>query len=215
MAARAAPKRKVAVKAKKPVAKKKKAPARKAPPPSAPRATIVPEALPSADRSTARHAAEELSWADFDHSVQSIAREAQKKFKPQAVVGIAHGGVFVGGALASAMKAEFFPVRITRRSRDSGSRAHLGIAEKMPRELKGRRVLVVDDVAGSGDSLDLAMRMAREVGATKVLSAALVKRPDGFSPDFCARATARFIVFPWDYQDTIDESSVDPDTAGA
>ena len=58
------------------------------------------------------------------------------------------------------------------------------------------------------------MRMAREVGATKVLSAALVKRPDGFSPDFCARATARFIVFPWDYQLDASGPHGDPGSMG-
>lgn len=174
-----------------------------------------PPLVSGSDRSTARHAAEELSWADFDRSVQGLAREAARRFKPQIIVGIAHGGVFVGGAIASALKAEFFPVRITRRSRDSGSRAYLGIAEAMPRELKGRRVLLVDDVAASGDSLELAVRLAREAGASRVATAALVKRPDGYAPDFFSRTCAQFIVFPWDYQDIAEDSQVDPDTAGA
>lgn len=170
---------------------------------------------PASDRSHARTTAEELSWADFDGHVQALAKEAGRRFKPDAVVGIAHGGVFVGGAIASAMRLEFFPVRITRRSRDSGARAHQGISEQMPKDLKGRRVLLVDDVAASGDSLELARRLAKGVGAKAIATAALVKRPEGYTPDLFAQATKSFIVFPWDYQDVVEGGRVDPDTAGA
>jgi hypoxanthine phosphoribosyltransferase len=69
----------------------------------------------------------------------------------------------------------------------------------MPKELKGRRVLVVDDVASSGDTLELALALARKVGAREVRTCTLLARPDGFHPDFSARETDEFWVFPWDY----------------
>ena len=70
------------------------------------------------DQSRQRSSVKELSWADFDRAVQELARTIGTSFKPQAVVGVAHGGVFVGGAISSALGCEFFPVRISRRSRD-------------------------------------------------------------------------------------------------
>lgn len=149
------------------------------------------------DRSGAKRATQELSWAEFDRQVQLLARKAAA-FKAEAVVGIAHGGVFVGGAIASALKAEFFPVRLTRRSRDT--RAGARLTDELPEELKGRRVLVVDDISSSGDSLELASRLARAAGATKVKTAALVTRPKGHAPDYSAYVTDTFFVFPWDYQ---------------
>ena len=79
----------------------------------------------------------ELSWADFDRAVQELARTIDQSFKAQAVVGVAHGGVFVGGALSSALGCEFFPVRISRRSRDRSSPKKPQVAGDMPRELKG------------------------------------------------------------------------------
>jgi len=56
----------------------------------------------------------------------------------------------------------------------------------MPRELKGKRVLIVDDVVSSGDTLELATALARKVGAREVNTASLVARPGGF-----VRASAR------------------------
>ena len=157
------------------------------------------------DRSNTRHAAQEMTWAEFDRQVQALARLAYS-FKPDAVVGIAHGGVFVGGAVASALKAKFYPVRLTRRSRDSETRAPSGLQDDMPTTLHGKRVLVVDDICSSGDSLEMAALLAKAGGASKVKTAALVTRPEGGGkPDFTAISSQTFFVFPWDYQAVVED----------
>jgi hypoxanthine phosphoribosyltransferase len=163
-----------------------------------------PAVLEGVDRSGSQSTARELSWAEFDGVVQQLAR-ALKKFRPDAVVGVAHGGVFVGGALASALKVEFYPVRISRRSRDQGVAAAGKLTGVMPKELKGRRVAIVDDIAASGDTLELATALAKTAGAKAVATAVLVSRPQGFEPDFCWERTPVFFVFPWDYDLSTDQ----------
>lgn len=159
-----------------------------------------PAVLEGIDRSGSHTLAAEVSWAQFDTVVQQLAREISKAFKPEAVVGVAHGGVFVGGALASAMKCEFYPVRISRRSRDQGRSAARELSGVMPKELKGRRVLIVDDIASSGDTLELALALAKSAGAKKLSTATLVSRPKGYQPDYCWERSESFFVFPWDYE---------------
>ena len=80
----------------------------------------APRQLTGRDQSRSNRSVQELSWAEFDRAVQKLARTISQSFKPQAVVGVAHGGVFVGGALSSALGCDFYPVRISRRSRDKG-----------------------------------------------------------------------------------------------
>jgi len=171
------------------------------------------------DQSRQRSTVQELSWADFDRAVQDMARTIGQDFKAQAVVGVAHGGVFVGGALSGALGCEFFPVRISRRSRDRSDPNKPQLSGEMPRELKGRRVLIVDDVSASGDTLELATALARKAGAREVMTAVMVARPEGYAPDFCALSTSAFIVFPWDYEPVTGSAEiaddVDPDQAGA
>jgi hypoxanthine phosphoribosyltransferase len=169
------------------------------------------------DQSRQRSSVKELSWADFDRAVQEMARSVGKAYKVESVVGVAHGGVFVGGALSSALGCEFFPVRITRRSRDRGDPNKPQLSGEMPRELKGRRVLIVDDVAASGDTLEMATTLARKAGARELMTASLVARPEGYAPDFCALTSPAFIVFPWDYEPVAgaEGTDVDPDQAGA
>ncbi|WP_163786246.1 phosphoribosyltransferase family protein [Myxococcus vastator] len=179
------------------------------------------------DQSRGRSASsgvKELTWKEFDRAVQQLAGSIQETFEPQVVVGVAHGGVFVGGALAGALGCPFFPVRISRRSRDRGSTSSAPrtskapqLAGEMPAELKGRRVLIVDDVASSGDTLELATALAREAGAKKVATACLVTKPGGFSPDYSALTSASLMVFPWDYEPSTGDARFDedPDKAGA
>lgn len=170
-----------------------------------------------ADRSRSRSGVKELTWPRFDTLVQEMARQVKKAYAVEIVVGVAHGGVFVGGALASALRAEFFPVRISRRSRDQGKRRNPKMNGEMPAELRGRRVLIVDDVAASGDTLELARALAEKLRPKEIRTAALVQRQDGFEPDWSAVTTDELIVFPWDYEEVAADGrfDVDPDKAGA
>jgi hypothetical protein len=176
----------------------------------------APRQLTGRDQSRQKTSVQELSWAEFDRAVHALAATISKTYKPQVVVGVAHGGVFVGGALSSALGCEFFPVRISRRSRDKGA-AKPKLSGEMPRELKGKRVLIVDDVVSSGDTLELATALAQKAGAKEVDTAALVARPGGFAPGFCALPTDALVVFPWDYEAVTEDGrfDVDPDKAGA
>lgn len=185
----------------------------------------VPRQVTGRDQSRQKSTGvQELSWAQFDRAVQQLARTIRQSYEPQAVVGVAHGGVFVGGALSSVLGCEFFPVRISRRSRDKAGARATGkggarpqVSGELPRELKGRRVLIVDDVASSGDTLELATKLAFEAGAKQVKTACLVARPEGFAPDFSGLSTGTLVVFPWDYEPVTGNTPFeeDPDKAGA
>jgi uncharacterized protein len=152
----------------------------------------------------------EVSWSEFDRHVQALAARVHKEFKPDAVVGVAHGGVFVGGALASALGVTFFPVRISRRSRDRMSlRKKPRATGEMPAELGGQRVVLVDDVAASGETLELGKSLLEKVRAKAVATACLVSRDQSYAPDFYSFQEERLVVFPWDY-DLIDDARFSP-----
>ncbi len=131
------------------------------------------------------------------------------------MIGIAKGGVFVGGVVAGLLNREFFPVRISRRSRDRVVRRRPRVFGKMPTEVKGKRVLVVDDVVASGETLKLACEQALAAGAKQAKSATLVVREQGPRPDWFALESAELVVFPWDY-DVIEDGrfETDPGSTG-
>ena len=147
---------------------------------------------------------------EADGARQLAARIAER-WRPDVVVGIAKGGVFVGGALSATLGTEFVPVRVERRSRDVEPVGSAGA--ELP-DLKGKRVLVVDDVANSGNTLEKGRALARKRGARDVRTAVLVVRPGGFSPDWHAVETDALVLFGWDYQLDAGGGPVDPGEVG-
>jgi hypoxanthine phosphoribosyltransferase len=141
--------------------------------------------------------------------LRGLATRILRRFRPDVVVGIARGGVFVGEALAAALGAEFHPIRLAKRRRDpSLPRPPL---PELP-DLHDRKVLVVDDVASSGATLARARALSRKNGARDVRTAVVVERRRGDSrPNFAALRTDDEVVFAWD----APAASADPGEVGA
>ncbi len=169
-------------------------------------------AAPARLRRSPKKAVREIGWAAFGEVARALAARIAQKYRPDVVVGIAKGGVFVGGALAAALGLEFYPVRIERRRRDAAPLPQPIV--ELP-DLSRKRVLVVDDVAASGATLARARALARKAGAREVRTAVLVVRPDGARPDFCVLETDELVLFGWDYQlDEAGGGAVDPGEVG-
>ncbi len=169
-------------------------------------------AAPARLKRAPRKAVRELGWAAFGEVARVLAGRISLRYRPSVVIGIAKGGVFVGGAIAAALGAEFYPVRIEKRRRDAAPIPEA--ASELP-DLRGKKVLVVDDVASTGATLARARALARKAGAKDVRTAVLVARPRGSRPDFSAFETDELILFGWDYQlDASGAGPVDPGEFG-
>ena len=151
----------------------------------------------------------ELTWLEFGAVVRDLATRMAARFQPDVILGVARGGIFVGGALAAPTRADFLPVRVEKRSRDRRAVPTFRVPEA-----RGKKVLVVDDVTSSGATLGKARALARRSGAKEVQAAALVVRPGGARPEWFALETAQLIVFPWDYQLDASGPLGDPGSVG-
>jgi hypoxanthine phosphoribosyltransferase len=69
--------------------------------------------------------------------------------------------------------------------------------------LEGRRVLLVDDVADSGRTLALAVKLLHDRGAD-VRSVTVYTKPGSIAtPDYSWRETDLWIDFPWSWQGAV------------
>ena len=148
----------------------------------------VPPALSRASVGELR----EIGWAEFGAMARELAERMEPEFRPDVVIGVVNGGVFLGGALANYVRAEFRPIRVRKFGRRSVPQAVVG--------LRGKNVLVVDDVTVSGQTLGAGRLTAEKAGARDVRTAVMVVRPTGHRADFFALETQQLVVFGWDYQ---------------
>ena len=70
--------------------------------------------------------------------------------------------------------------------------------------VEGKKALLVDDIADTGKSLQLARGHLRQQGETKVRIATLYHKPfDITRPDYYEKETRCWVVFPWETMETI------------
>jgi hypothetical protein len=97
------------------------------------------------------------------------------------------------------LRRDFFPVRITRREADIVIREHPSLIARIPTEVaRGKRVLVVDDIAVTGETLRVAVDECWAQGATEVRTATLFRHGDGVRPDWFGLETDDLVIQPWD-----------------
>jgi hypoxanthine phosphoribosyltransferase len=131
--------------------------------------------------------------AEFGELARALADRIAAEYRPDVVLGIVNGGVFLGGALAAPLGAEFHPLRVGRIGKRVVVIDRLG-------DLRGKAVLIADDVTASGKTLASVAQAARRAGARETRTATLVVRPTANRSDFHALDTTDVIVFGWDYQ---------------
>lgn len=147
---------------------------------------------------------EELTWELFGRGSRQLAEEvAGSGYDPDVIVCIARGGLFTAGALGYAldvknlhvMNVEFY----------TGVDTRLPMPVMLPPtpnavDLSGARVLVADDVADTGATLELVREFCAEHVAD-VRCAVLYEKPHSrVKCEYVWRRTDMWINFPWSTQ---------------
>jgi hypoxanthine phosphoribosyltransferase len=142
----------------------------------------------------------ELSWELFGELCRALAVRVSQEYRPDLVVGLATAGVMPAATVATMLQVDFEAMKVTRRERGQVVRARPQVLSPTPVAARGRRVLIVDEITTSGDTLRLALAAIREVGPAEVRTATSFVRPGGYRPNYHALETDALIVFPWDRQ---------------
>jgi len=140
----------------------------------------------------------QISWEMFGELCRALALRVARDYEPDVVVGIARAGVVPAGGMASILRTDLFALTISRRKGSDQVRERPEILSAAPSQLRGKRVLIVDEITTSGETLRMALAAARDVGPAEVRTATCFVRPQGFRPDFFALETDQELIFPWD-----------------
>lgn len=140
----------------------------------------------------------ELSWELFGELCRVLAIRVVREYDPEVIVGIAAAGVIPGAVISAMLQREFYAIKITRRESDDGVRQRPEVLSAAPPQLAGRRVLLVDEVCDSGETMRLALAAVRDVGPSEVRTATSLVHQGGYQPDYFSLSTAGTVIFPWD-----------------
>lgn len=146
------------------------------------------------------------SWGRIYNMLLRLAERIKRDcFRPDVIVGVSRGGWPPARILSDLLEnPNLANVRVE---------FYVGVAEtnKEPKltqpvsvDVKGKMVLVVDEVADTGKSLRLIKEHLLEKGAVEVRIATIFYKPWSIIvPDYYAAETSRWIVFPWEIKETV------------
>jgi len=155
-----------------------------------------------------------VDWPLFGELARALAVRIAREWTPELVVGVATAGVVPGAAVAAMLNLRFHSMLVSRRDGGSRVRETPAVFGAAPVDVRGKRVLIVDETCESGQTLRLAIAAIGNAGALEVRTAVSFKT-GSFVPDYFALATQSMIVLPWDRDILIDgELRPNPKYAG-
>jgi len=142
-----------------------------------------------------------ISWEEMFNALKEIVSRIPKDY--YVVVGIGSSGLIPASIVCKLLKCrEFYTLSI--KLYDEGkpprriSEKPLVLAQFIP-DLSGRKVILVDDLASSGETMRTAKQIIKRAGASEVISIVLVKkRKCKEKIDYFYLETDDCPIFPWD-----------------
>jgi len=146
------------------------------------------------------------SWDQIYGLLLNLANKVRKTgFKPDVIVGVSRGGWPPARVMSDLLE--------NQKLANVTAEFYVGVAETKGKPVitqpvsvpvRVKKVLVVDDVADTGESLRLVRAHLREQGASEVKIATIYYKPwSVLIPDYYEKETRSWIIFPWERKETV------------
>jgi len=146
------------------------------------------------------------TWSQIFDLLFCQAQKIQtKSYKPDVVVGIARGGLISARIMTDLLETpEIEILQIEFYTGINQTQLKPTLKYSLSNNFAGKKALLVDDIADSGESLKLAQMHLQEQGTKEIKTATLFKKPfSKITPDFYEKQTSHWVVFPWDTKETL------------
>ena len=156
-------------------------------------------------------------WAD-----RIVAQVLSAQHVPDALVALTRGGWVPARLIADRLGLKrIISLRLQHWGITATPSGKAELTEGLSAPVKGLKILVVDDITDTGESLELATRHVAKAGAARVESAACLHIAHSkFVPTYFAEEIRRdqwvWVVFPWNYWEdlaTLSDRAAEVDPA--
>ena len=146
------------------------------------------------------------SWEQIYKMLLNLADKIKKDgFKPDVLVGVCRGGWPPARVLSDLLEnPQLANVKVEFYAGVAETKGEPVITQPVSVSVMGKKVLVVDDVTDTGESLRLVKQHLDEMGATEVKVATIYYKPwSKLVPDYYEKKTSKWIVFPWERKESV------------
>ncbi|MEM1515604.1 MAG: phosphoribosyltransferase [Candidatus Bathyarchaeia archaeon] len=146
------------------------------------------------------------SWDDIYEMLLVLADMIRRdSFHPNIIVGVSRGGWPPARVMSDLLgNVELANVRVEFYRDIAETINEPVITQPLSLPVKDNDVLIMDDVADTGKSLKVVRDHIAKAGARSVRIATIYYKPWSIIvPDYYAKTTKRWVVFPWERKETI------------
>ncbi|MEM2878102.1 MAG: phosphoribosyltransferase [Candidatus Hadarchaeales archaeon] len=128
-------------------------------------------------------------------------------YNPEIIIAVSRGGWIPGRVLSDILgNHNLATIRVEYYHGIYSTRDKPEITQPLSVDVKGRRVLLVDDIADSGNSLRMVKEHLVKMGASEVRVCTLYQKPWSIiKPDFNVRNTDAWVCFPHERFETMEK----------
>jgi len=144
-----------------------------------------------------------VSWEKLVSDVERLA-EAVKGRDFDAIVAVARGGLVIARLLSDMLDVKRILTLQVEYYEDIGKRkSRPSIIGGLGSEVVGMSLLVVDDIADTGDTLKTVVEYLKSAGAANIVTCTLYVKPwCTYKPDHYVETVEEWVVFPYEHAET-------------
>jgi uncharacterized protein len=144
-----------------------------------------------------------ISWSEYGNLAQALAEKVRaNRKKYDLVVGIVRGGIPVAMVVSDHLgtRIDFLNVKSYH---DIGKRTAPRILSTLTEPVKGKSVLLVDDLVDQGDTISFLKGYLMDQKPKSLETAVLFRKPWAKTePDYFLELVTEWIVFPFELGET-------------
>ncbi|MCH8906459.1 MAG: phosphoribosyltransferase [Candidatus Heimdallarchaeota archaeon] len=148
------------------------------------------------------------NWQDaFDKCFSLYLQIKTADYVPDMIVGIARGGWVPARLLADFMGTKnTLNIKVEAYELIGETDVEAKITQDITSNIEGKSILVVDDIADTGSSLEVVIEslVAKKVKDYRIATL-YYKDKSSIIPDFYCQLTSAWVVFPWEIFETLSE----------
>jgi len=150
-------------------------------------------------------------WEEIDHWAEDVARKIKASgYVPDVVVGLTRGGWVPARMLCDNLVCKnLFSIKVEHWGITAQTDMKAKLVQELSLDVRGKKVLLVDDITDTGDSLALSIEHVKSKKPAEIRTATLMHithsktTPDYYSVEV-PKEDWKWFIFPWNFKEDVE-----------
>jgi len=133
-----------------------------------------------------------MTWQELENQLEEVAQKISD-FSPDSIIGIVRGGIIPARLLSTYLNVKhIYCLNVVKKD------ASRIVETEITIDLSGKKILLIEDMLETGQSLIVAKKYLEEKGATVKTACLYIMPISKIKPDYYLKSVEQLETFPWE-----------------